>query len=348
MRWSYNLERSRLTATWLFIVAFLILAMVVVGGATRLTGSGLSITEWKPITGALPPLSDAAWAEAFAKYQQIPQYKLVNRGIGLSEFKSLFWWEWGHRLLGRLIGVVFAAPFLLFLALRRIPRRLIWRCWVLLGLGGLQGLVGWWMVASGLSERISVAPERLAAHLGLALIVFLGCLWVGLEAWFGKGRTGAPAPGWTRLGAYGLLGLTFLQTMLGALVAGNDAGRVNTDWPLMQGRLFPADYHNPGEGLWRTLAHNVAAVQFNHRVGAYLLFVLAVFLAARMSADRLMSRTLRRLGLAAAAVVTFQVLLGIETLRHAAPLTLSLFHQAGAVSVLAVALALSWRAQRAG
>src|SRR5687767_931680 len=169
MRWSYNLERSRLVASWLFAVAAVVFAIVVVGGATRLTGSGLSITEWRPVTGVVPPLSEAGWTAEFAKYQRIPQFTQLNASMDLAGFKAIYWWEWAHRLLGRLAGVVFAVPFLIFLALKQIPRRLIWRCWVLLALGGLQGAVGWWMVSSGLAGRVSVAPERLATHLGLAL-----------------------------------------------------------------------------------------------------------------------------------------------------------------------------------
>ena len=336
-----------MTAVWLFAVAFFVFAMVVVGGATRLTGSGLSITEWKPITGALPPLGDQAWAAAFAKYKQIPQYQLVNRGIGLGEFKTLFWWEWGHRLLGRLVGVVFAAPFLLLLALRRIPRRLIWRCWVLLALGGLQGVVGWWMVASGLSERISVAPERLAAHLGLALLVLIGLVWTGFEAWFGKFRGGSTVSGWLRLGSTVALVLALFQSLLGALVAGNDAGRIYTDWPLMGGGLLPPEYRAVGGGLWRTLAHSAPAVQFNHRIGAYSLFILAVFLALRSLGDRGAQGSPRLLAGGLALAVTLQAALGVLTLMAAAPLHLSILHQTGAVLVLSLATALCWRSQRA-
>ena len=158
MRWSYNLERSRSVATWLFGVAALVVAMVLVGGATRLTGSGLSITQWKPVTGVLPPLSAHAWQAEFARYRQIPQYRLLNVGMTLKEFKFIDGWEWSRRLLGRLIGVVFFAPMVVFLFLKKIPRRLVWRCWLLLALGALQGLIGWWMVASGLEARVSVAP----------------------------------------------------------------------------------------------------------------------------------------------------------------------------------------------
>jgi cytochrome c oxidase assembly protein subunit 15 len=347
MRWSYSVERSYSTATWLFGVAALVLLMVVVGGATRLTGSGLSITEWRPVTGVLPPISAAGWQAEFAKYQHIPQYQLVNRGMPLGEFKALYWWEWGHRLLARIVGVAFAVPFVILLALRRIPRRLIWRCAFIFGLGALQGLVGWWMVASGLDKRISVAPERLAIHLGLALLVLVACVWTGLEAWFGRARSGShPADAvWTRGGA-GLVVLVFFQIMLGALVAGNQAGRIYTDWPLMDGRFFPATYAAKGEGFWNVLAHSQAAVQFNHRMIGYLLFasVLAYFIGI---AKGRAPDGAKRLAFWLAGAVTLQALLGVMTLKMATPLALGLIHQFGATCVLTLAVALAWRVRRA-
>lgn len=346
MRWSYNLERSYSTALWLFGVALLVLTMVVVGGATRLTGSGLSITEWRPITGALPPMSAAGWQVEFSKYQHIPQYKLVNAGMSLGEFKTLYWWEWGHRLLGRVVGAAFAIPFVVLLALKRVPKRLIWRCVAIFALGGLQGLVGWWMVASGLAERVSVAPERLMAHLSLALLIMLACVWTGLEAWFGRARAGGyPADAvWIR-GATGLVVLVFFQVMLGALVAGNQAGRIYTDWPLMDGRFFPALYATKGQGLWGVLAHSQAAVQFNHRMVAYLLFasVLAYFIGV---AKAHAPDSAKRLALWLAVGVMLQAMLGILTLRMATPLWLGLLHQFGAACVLTLALSLAWRVRR--
>ena len=257
-------DRSRPVAIWLFIVAAMVFAMVVVGGATRLTDSGLSITEWKPIMGALPPMSEQAWRESFELYKQIPQYQLVNPDMSLEAFKGIFWWEWAHRLLGRVVGMAFAIPFVVFLIRKDIPRRLIWRCAAMLGLGGLQGLIGWWMVSSGLSERVSVAPERLMTHLGLALALFVVLIWTALDAWNGSPRVEERSPwrGW----ALAFLGAVFFQSLLGALVAGNDAGLVYNDWPLMNGRLFPSDY--VGAGFWGTLAHSQAAVQFNHRIFA--------------------------------------------------------------------------------
>lgn len=343
MRWSYNLERSRLVAAWLFIVAAVVLALVVVGGATRLTGSGLSITEWRPVTGVIPPMSQAGWAAEFAKYQQIPQYQL-NTAMTVEGFKSIYWWEWGHRLLGRLVGVVFAVPFIVFLVTRRIPQRLIWPCWLLLALGGLQGFVGWWMVSSGLSKLVSVAPERLATHFGMALLVFCLCIWTGLEAWFGKSRTPATAePRW-RLMAMGLLGLAFFQSLLGALVAGNDAGLIYNDWPLMNGVFFPRDYGVEG-GLWKTLAHSQAAVQFNHRMVAYLLFGCAVAFAVAVSRARFPG-PVKPLSHLVATLVTLQAALGVWTLMAVAPLSLSILHQLGAVAVLTGCVALAWRMGR--
>ncbi|OYW93922.1 MAG: heme A synthase [Caulobacterales bacterium 32-67-6] len=345
MRWSYNLERSRAVAVWLFAVAAIILAIVVVGGATRLTGSGLSITEWRPVTGAIPPLSDQAWAAEFAKYQQIPQYRFINQGMSLAAFKGIYWWEWGHRFLARFVGVAFAVPFLIFLARRSIPRRLIWRCLVIMALGGLQALVGWWMVASGLSERVSVAPERLAVHLGLALIVLCACVWTGLEAWFGKARVGYSLDARWRLGAAVLAGLAFLQSLLGALVAGNDAGQVYNDWPLMNGRIIPDDYVAQGGGLAKTLLHSQGAVQFDHRIGAYVLFAGALAFALAVTRSR-MPVPVKALGHLLAVLVFLQAALGVWTLMAHAPLVLSSLHQVGAVAVLVCAVVLAWRVRR--
>ena len=345
MRWSYNLARSHSTAIWLFGVAGLVLLMVLVGGATRLTGSGLSITEWRPVSGVIPPLSDASWLHVFEQYQHIPQFRLVNSDMTLGEFKVLFWWEWAHRLLGRIVGAVFVLPFVVLLVLRRIPRRLIWRCVVILGLGALQGVVGWWMVASGLESRISVAPERLAVHLLLALLLLMACVWTGLEAWFGRPRSNAASdPVWT-CGAIGLWVLALCQIGLGALVAGNQAGRVYTDWPLMAGRFLPADYAPKGAGVWTVVAHSQAAVQFNHRMMGYglLLAVLAYFVGAARSR---LPEGAKRLSLGVAAAVTTQALIGVLTVRMATPLPLGLLHQFMAVVVLTLTLTLAWRVQR--
>jgi cytochrome c oxidase assembly protein subunit 15 len=344
MHWSYNIERSRSVAIWLFAVALLVFGMVIVGGATRLTGSGLSITEWKPIMGAIPPLTHRAWLDAFAKYQAIPQYRLLNRGMSLDQFKFIFGWEWTHRLLGRLIGVIFFLPLVVFLVMRRLPRRLVWRCWLLLALGGLQGFVGWWMVASGLVDRLSVAPERLATHLGLALIIYCFAVWTGLEAWFGRGHAASGQDTRWRGWAVALAALIFFQILLGALVAGNHAGLIYNDWPLMNGQVFPSAYAHGG--LWSTLAHSQAAVQFNHRLAAYLIFVAALGFAFAVAMSRRLPIQVKALAGVLACVVTLQVGLGVATLMMVAPLDMSLAHQIWAVVVLTTALTLAWRIRR--
>jgi cytochrome c oxidase assembly protein subunit 15 len=290
-------------------------------------------------------LTQAGWLADFARYQKIPQYRFLNLGMTLDQFKFIYAWEWTHRLLARLIGVVFFVPLAAFLLMKRLPRRLIWRCWVLLALGGLQGLVGWWMVASGLSVRVAVAPERLATHLGLALIVYGFAIWTGLEAWAGRAHRSDIflSAGW-RFWSSVLLGLVFLQILMGALVAGDHAGLVYTDWPLMNGRLFPADYGRGG--LIDTVFHSQAAVQFDHRVGAYLLFVASIAFAVAASATYRMNGGIRRHAVVLAGAVSLQAALGIVTLRYAAPLALSLAHQALAVVVLTIALSLVWRIRR--
>lgn len=335
-----NQDRSRAVALWLFFSAAMVFAMVVIGGVTRLTGSGLSITEWQPIMGAVPPLNAAQWAEAFEKYKTIPQYAQVNAGMSLGEFQGIFWWEWLHRLVGRLIGVVFAVPFVVFLLLRRMPKRLIVRCLILLGLGGLQGLIGWWMVSSGLSERVDVAPERLATHLGLAFVIFAGLIWTGLEAWSGSDHSRSPR-GWT-WGAGLLVGAIFVQCLLGGLVAGAKAGLIYTDWPMMNGAVFPPVEW--GKGAIAFL-HDQGLVQFNHRIGAYLL--LAGGTAYAIHAWRW--RLAEGLGLSAfvlAGLLWLQAGLGIVTLMHAVPITLGALHQALAALVLGAATVNLWLVRR--
>lgn len=339
-------ERSRAVAIWLWLVAVLVIGMVVVGGATRLTGSGLSITEWKPLRGALPPLTAADWSAEFHNYQRIPQYRMVNAGMSLVEFKPLFWWEWTHRLLGRVVGLAFFAPLVAFVALRQLPRRLVWPCVTIFVLGGLQGAIGWWMVSSGVFSRdlTAVAPERLTVHLGLALLLYLACLWTGLEAWFGRGAPPTdPERRWTGW-ARGLLALAFVQSLLGALVAGNHAGRIGNDWPLMNGRVFPDDYARAS--LWATLLHSQAAVQFNHRLGAYALFAASIVFAWAAARRPDAPAGVRRLAMVLAGAVSLQLLLGVVTLMSAAPLHLSLAHQLGAVGVLTAAVVLAWRSAR--
>jgi cytochrome c oxidase assembly protein subunit 15 len=334
-------QRSELTAIWLFTTAALVLAMVVVGGATRLTHSGLSITQWKPISGVIPPLDNAHWMKAFAGYQTTPEYHLVNRGMTLGQFKEIYWWEWGHRLLGRLVGVVMAVPFLLLLATRRLQARLAWRCGLLIVLVGIQGVIGWWMVKSGLSVRTAVAPERLTIHLGSALIIFLFALWTGMEARGGAERV-RPPRGWVIAGAV-LLGLVFLQCLLGALVAGNRAGLIYNDWPLMNGKwVAPIDWSG---GVLHAFLHDKALVQLDHRLGAYTLFLVA-WGCALQALRSPMPETGKLWAVGLALAVTAQAGLGIATLMSVVPMWLGLLHQVGAVLVLAFAAANLWRLLR--
>jgi cytochrome c oxidase assembly protein subunit 15 len=335
-------DRSRPVAIWLFAVAFLVIAMVAVGGATRLTGSGLSITEWKPVRGILPPMSSEAWAGEFSRYRQIPQYAQLNKGMSLDAFKSIYWWEWTHRLLGRLLAAAFLIPFAVFMIRREVPQRLIWRCVGLFLLGALQGLVGWWMVKSGLADRVSVAPERLALHLGLAFALYGGLIWTGLDAWAGGARQTLPSP-WGRRVLL-LVGLIFLQVLLGALVAGNQAGLVYNDWPLMNGRLVPDDYR--AATLWATVAHSQGAVQLHHRLLAYVLLLTAIGYAIGAWRSTYLTAQSKGLALATAIVILIQASLGVATLMAGTPLWLAMLHQITAAAVMAAAVAFAWRVRR--
>lgn len=317
---------------WLYAVAILIIAMVVVGGATRLTESGLSITEWKPVTGALPPLSQADWQAEFDKYRAIPQYEILNKGMGLEAFKRIYWWEWGHRLLGRVIGFAFLLPFLWF-AWRGVLRgRLLVKCLALFVLGGLQGAVGWWMVASGLTARVSVSQYRLAIHLTLACII--------LSAIVAVARSLSPEPrqvvsGRLRATAWALVVLVLVQIFAGGLVAGLDAGMAYNTWPLMDGHLIPpAVQLAAAEPFWRNLFENALTVQFNHRMIAYALWTLALLHALD---TRRVGGVMVQRAWVLFALVTAQASLGILTLIHQVPIDLALAHQFGATLVLVVA-----------
>jgi len=335
-------DRSRAVAIWLLAVAAMVLAMVVVGGSTRLTGSGLSITQWRPVSGALPPLSQGDWQAEFARYQAIPQYRALNAGMTLHQFKGIYWWEWTHRLLGRLVGVVFFVPFVVFAVRRAIPRRLLLRLAGLFVLGGLQGLVGWWMVASGLQARIYVAPERLMIHLGLAFALLGALVWTALDAWSGWARQTLPSP-WGRRALW-LAGFIYLQVLLGALVAGNHAGLVYNDWPLMNGRLLPDHY--AGASLWATLAHSQGAVQLHHRLLAYLLLVAAVVFGVFAWRSPVLAIDAKRLALAVSGAILLQAALGIATLMMLVPFSLAVAHQVMAALTFCLAIAFAWRARR--
>ena len=320
----------RLVRGWLVVVALMIMAMVVVGGATRLTHSGLSITTWKPIHGVIPPLNDADWQQEFSAYQQIPEYKELNQSMTLDGFKAIFWWEYAHRLLGRAIGVVVLLPLIFFWATGRLEPALKPRVVVLFLLGALQGAVGWWMVASGLSVRTDVSQYRLATHLTLACIILAYTWWTvrGLSA-----KTIASRASRASLRAVALLivALAFVQIFLGGLVAGLNAGMTYNTWPLMDGTFIP-------NGLflmepWRNLFEAPATVQFDHRIGAYTLWLVVVLHAWQCRAYP-QAATAWLL----AALVTAQAILGISTLLAMVTLHLALAHQFGAVVVLSVAV----------
>jgi heme a synthase len=335
---SHGWSSPRAVRIWLMLVALLVLVMVGFGGATRLTGSGLSITEWQPIMGALPPLTDAEWLDAFTKYKSIPQYERVNKGMSLDEFKSIFWWEWSHRLLGRLIGVIFALPLAWFWWRGALSGALGWRLIGLFALGGLQGFVGWFMVQSGLAERTSVSQYRLALHLGLAFAIFALLLWIALDTGRAESRriTLDTVPRGQRRLASWLLALIFVQVFLGALVAGLKAGLTYNTWPLMDGRLVPDGllsmspwYLNPFE--------NITMVQFDHRVLAYVLIGLAAWHAIALARAADDERVVHSAVLLLAAMLG-QAALGIWTLLSVVPLHLGIAHQTGAVLVLGIAV----------
>ena len=327
---------------WLVLLFVLVVAMIAVGGLTRLTDSGLSITEWKPVTGALPPMSAADWDAEFARYREIPEFELVNSAMTLAEFKRIYWWEWGHRQLGRVIGLVWAVGFLWFLLRKAIPPGWTGRLLALGVLGGAQGAIGWWMVSSGLSGRmVDVASYRLAVHLGLAFVILALIGWYVLrlgreERELMQARRSAERG--LKGMASGLLHLAFLQILLGALVAGIDAGRGFPTWPLMNGAFFPADafYVPDGGATWRAFFENPGLVQFIHRVAGYLLlaFALVAWWRSRSSA---LTATRRAFDWVAVGVFG-QAVLGIGTVLYAAPLPLALAHQLGAVAVVLLIL----------
>lgn len=319
---------------WLMILFGLVVLMILVGGLTRLTDSGLSITEWRPFTGAIPPLNAADWQSEFAKYQAIDEFRIQNQWMQLSDFKVIYWWEWGHRQLGRVIGLVWAIGFVWFLLRRQIPTGWTPRLLLLGALGGAQGGIGWWMVASGVTTgegMVDVASYRLATHLGLAFVILGFIAWYMLllgreERDLMQARRGKEAKLFGL--STGLLHFTFLQILLGALVAGIDAGRSYTDWPLMGGQIFPASAFVL-EPWWRNLFESPGLVQFVHRVTGYVLFAFAVvvWLRGRKSAHL---RTQFAFN-AAFAALSLQILLGIVTVLYGAPVHIAIVHQVLAV-----------------
>ena len=331
---------------WLGIIFGLVGLMIIIGGMTRLTDSGLSITEWAPLAGAKPPTSEAVWLEEFDKYKAIDEYQLQNKGMSLADFKSIYWWEWGHRQLGRVIGLVWALGFVGFLVARKMPSGWTRRLLLLGAMGGLQGAIGWWMVSSGLKEGMTdVASYRLATHLGLAFVIF------GFITWFMMQLSRRDADllqdrrmgdaGLTRLASW-LVVLAFVQILIGALVAGIDAGRNYPDWPLMAGGFFPPDPFGLTP-LWRNFFEDDGLVQFMHRMAGYVLFAFGVLVwaHARKSGN---GRTRFAFHSMLAAMV-LQVVLGIATVIYSAPWEIAIVHQLGAVVLWVVILRARFIAQ---
>lgn len=332
---SLDYDRLKPVRIWLYFLAAFVLVMVLVGGATRLTESGLSITSWKPISGIIPPLSSADWQAEFEAYQQIPQYQLFKDWMGVEEFKLIFWWEWLHRFLGRMLGFAFAIPFVIFVAQRRLPKSMIWPLAGLFVLGGFQGFLGWWMVSSGLSELTSVSQYRLAAHLCAACVLMLALVWVarGLEP---PTEGVAPSRGWV-VATWGLLVLLFIQIGAGAFVAGLSAGLVYNTWPLMNGAFIP-DGLFALDPWWKSAFEHVLTVQFNHRMIAYLITVYVVLMwiwgRHKPGYDGL-HVWMPAIGM----TVLLQVFLGIGTVLSVVNIPIALGHQALAFILIGIVMA---------
>lgn len=318
-------------AAWLFVSAFMVAAMVVIGGITRLTESGLSMVEWRPLMGWIPPLEEAEWQRVFDMYKATPEYSAANFWMSLDDFKTIFFWEYVHRVWGRLIGVVFAVPFLVFLATGRIERALVPRLVLLFVLGGLQGAIGWWMVTSGLVEEARVSPYRLAVHLSMAFLI------LGLLLWTALGLVQTPSGGTRsqRIGAGHVLAAVSITVVLGAFVAGTDAGFAYNTFPLMGGRFVPEGYWDAALG-WRSIVEHVPAVQFHHRWVAVLTALLTLVFVAR-NRGKVGGPAKLALTLLAVAVLC-QVGLGIAALLAVVPVWLGALHQAGAVVLFSVAV----------
>jgi cytochrome c oxidase assembly protein subunit 15 len=327
---------NRAVAAWLLVCCALVFAIVVVGGVTRLTHSGLSIVEWQPIVGALPPLDETGWRETFGKYKQTPEYRLVNPGMSLDGFKRIFWWEYVHRLLGRLTGAVFFLPLLWFALRRRIPRALAWKLVGILALGAAQGALGWYMVQSGLVDDPRVSQYRLTAHLGIAFLIYAAMLWIALDLLFPRESQSGTVSRGPRRFAFALVALIFAMVLSGGLVAGIRAGLAYNTFPLMNGRLIPREIFSL-EPWYLNFSSNIATVQFDHRLIAWLLALLVpwFWLRVRHAAVPQRAKLGAHLLLVALAV---QIALGIATLLLAVPVPLAAAHQAGALLVFSAAI----------
>ncbi|MBO9574124.1 MAG: COX15/CtaA family protein [Sphingobium sp.] len=322
--------RPRALAKWLFFVAGLILLMVVIGGITRLTESGLSITEWKPVTGAIPPLSEADWQAVFDEYKHSSQYVLMNQGMTLAAFKHIYFWEYVHRLLGRLIGVAFALPLIWFWVRKAVPSGYIGRLIVLFILGGAQGGIGWLMVKSGLTNRVNVEPAMLAAHLGMALILMGAVVWTACDL-LSDARGAARKARITWFGAV-TLALLFVQILFGAIVAGLRAGYVASSWPLMNDHFVPEGIQWWGS-LWLTLTSDPFLIHFIHRWWAWAAAILLFLLAAKLN-----KAGAKRIALAVAGITLLQIMLGIATVMTGISLHIAVCHQLVGAMLLGAAV----------
>ncbi len=335
----------RAIRAWLIGLFALVTVMVVVGGLTRLTDSGLSITEWNLVSGTLPPMNAEDWSSEFEKYRASPEYRLQNEGMSLAAFKTIYWWEWGHRQLGRFIGLYWIFGFLGFLIAKRIPGGWTGRLLTIGVMIGVQGAVGWWMVHSGLQgDRVDVASYRLATHLGLAFAILGLILWCILLL----SRSEADMMQARRLRerslfgmGTGLMHLAFLQILLGALVAGIDAGRSFVDWPLMAGQFFPPDAFSLTPG-WRNFFENPGLVQFMHRMVGYLLVLFAI--GAFFRGRRAAASSTRTAFMLASGMIVVQMVIGIYTVLTAAPLHIAIVHQAGAILTFSLIILARYRA----
>ena len=334
-----NDDPHALVRWWLYTIAFFVAIMVLIGGATRLTDSGLSITEWAPVSGMIPPLDATDWAIEFEKYRTTTEYQTINKGMSLDAFKVIFWWEWGHRFLGRIVGIIAVLPLVGFWMAGKLPS---WIKLPLVGmviLGGLQGFVGWWMVKSGLTERVDVSQLRLAIHLAMACIIFVATIWLARSLAYHT-EDGRPELAWQ---SAVLLLLLLLQIFIGGLVAGLDAGMAYNTWPMMEGVLVPQGLFAM-DPTWLNLTDNAKMVQFMHRVSAY--FLWAVAFAHMLSVVRSAGGTTHsRRAVAVFLLISAQALVGIVTLVLQVPISWALAHQFGGVVLLAAVTA-HWRALR--
>jgi len=336
------IDARPMVAGWLLVVAVMVGAMVLLGGATRLTHSGLSMVQWQPLLGTLPPLGEAAWMDVFEKYKQYPEYLKVNQGMTLAEFKGIFYYEYSHRVLGRGIGLVFALPFLWFLFSGRIEKHRRKALFGLFLLGGLQGLIGWWMVKSGLVDRPDVSQYRLTIHLGVAFLIFGGLIWAALDL-IAKGSDadeGIP-PRPLRTLSWAAVFLVLLQILSGGLVAGLDAGFVYNTFPMMNEYWFPPELGQLSP-WWLNMFENVITVQFDHRIGAYLVTLLTVWIWFKARSVSVSGATRMALNLVFLALA-IQLGLGIGTLVMVVPVALAVLHQGGALLLFAAVVHLAFR-----